>query len=114
VLAADLGDGTDDPRASAPDLLRRALAALPQRARQPGRVAMRADAGYFAGALAHDAGTGFAIGAKRIAPLWRLLAGLAGQDWHDAIEMDGARSPWRSTARAGGRRTRCCWSAGWR
>ena len=26
VLAADLGDGTDDPRATAPDLLRRALA----------------------------------------------------------------------------------------
>ena len=28
VLAADLGDGTDDPRATAPDLLRRALASL--------------------------------------------------------------------------------------
>ena len=28
VLAADLGSGTDDPRATAPDLLRRALAAL--------------------------------------------------------------------------------------
>ena len=72
VLAADLGDGTDDPRATAPDLLRRALAALPQRARQPGRVALRADAGYFAGALAraaHDAHISFAIGAKRIAPL---------------------------------------------
>ena len=33
VLAADLGDGTDDPRATAPDLLRRALAALPHRVR---------------------------------------------------------------------------------
>jgi hypothetical protein len=33
VLAADLGAGTDDPRASAPDLLRRALAALPERVR---------------------------------------------------------------------------------
>ena len=57
VLAADLGDGTDDPRATAPDLLRRALAALPAAARA-GRVAMRADAGYFAGQLAraaHDA-----------------------------------------------------------
>ena len=31
VLAADLGDGTDDPRATAPDLLRRALAACPRR-----------------------------------------------------------------------------------
>ena len=36
VLAADLGDGTDDPRATAPDLLRRALAALPPQARAIG------------------------------------------------------------------------------
>jgi len=94
VLAADLGDGTDDPRASAPDVLRRALAALPQRARQPGRVAMRADAGYFAGQLAraaHDEHIAFAIGAKRIAPLWRLLAGIADDAWHDAIGMDNAQ-----------------------
>jgi hypothetical protein len=93
-LAADLGDGTDDPRATAPDLLRRALAALPSRVRASGRVAMRADAGYFAGALAragHDENIGFAIGAKRIAPLWRLLAGLAEEDWRDAIDMDGAQ-----------------------
>jgi hypothetical protein len=94
VLAADLGDGTDDPRATAPDLLRRALACLPAAARTSGRVAMRADAGYFAGALAraaHDAHISFAIGAKRIAPLWRLLAGIAEDDWHDAIEMDNAQ-----------------------
>ena len=94
VLAADLGDGTDDPRATAPDLLRRALAALPPRARASGRVAMRADAGYFAGQLArtaHDEKIAFAIGAKRIAPLWRLLAGIADDDWHDAIEMDNAQ-----------------------
>jgi hypothetical protein len=94
VLAADLGDGTDDPRATAPDLLRRALAALPERARESGRVAMRADAGYFAGQLArtaHDAKIAFAIGAKRIAPLWRLLAGIAEEDWHEAIEMDNAQ-----------------------
>src|SRR5260370_728188 len=77
VLAADLGDGTDDPRATAPDLLRRALASLPERARASGRVALRADAGYFAGALArvaHEARIGFAIGAKRIAPPGRLAA----------------------------------------
>jgi hypothetical protein len=94
VLAADLGEGTDDPRATAPDLLRRALAALPQRARASGRVAMRADAGYFAGQLAragHDARISFAIGAKRIAPLWRLLAGIAEDAWHDAIGMDNAQ-----------------------
>jgi hypothetical protein len=93
VLAADLGDGTDDPRATAPDLLRRALAALPAAARA-GRVAVRADAGYFAGQLAraaHDAHIAFAIGAKRIAPLWRLLAGLAEDAWHDAIEMENAQ-----------------------
>ena len=89
-----LGDGTDDPRATAPGLLRRALAALPERARASGRVAMRADAGYFAGALAraaHDEHIGFAIGAKRIAPLWRLLAGIAEDDWHGAIDMGNAQ-----------------------
>ena len=94
VLAADLGDGTDDPRATAPDLLRRALACLPAAARASGRVGLRADAGYFAGQLAraaHDARIAFAIGAKRIAPLWRLLDGIAEDAWHDAIEMDGAQ-----------------------
>jgi len=94
VLAADLGDGTDDPRATAPGLLRRALAALPAAARASGRVAVRADAGYFAGQLAraaHDAHISFAIGARRIAPLWRLLAGLAEDAWHDAIEMGNAQ-----------------------
>ena len=93
TLAADLGDGTDDPRATAPGLLRRALGALPERARA-GRVALRADAGYFAGQLAraaHDEKIAFAIGAKRIAPLWRLLAGIGEEAWTEAIEMDGAQ-----------------------
>ena len=94
VLAADLGAGTDDPRASAADLLRRALACLPQRARDGRRVALRADAGYFAGQLAraaHDEHICFAIGARRIAPLWRLLDGIAEEDWRDAIDMDNAQ-----------------------
>src|SRR5689334_8384348 len=59
----------------------------------PGRVAMRADAGYFAGALAraaHDARISFAIGAKRIAPPWRLLAGVADDARPDAIGMGPA------------------------
>ncbi len=93
MLAADLGGGTDDPRASAADLLRRALACLPRRAREGGQVALRADAGYFAGQLAraaHEERIAFAIGAKRIAPLWRLLEGIAG-DWHDAIGMERAQ-----------------------
>jgi hypothetical protein len=93
VLAAGLGGGTGDPRATAPGLLRRALAALPAAARA-GRAAMRAGAGCFAGQLAraaHEARIGFAIGARRIAPLWRLLAGIAGDAWHDAIGMDNAQ-----------------------
>jgi hypothetical protein len=54
---------------------------------------MRADAGYFAGQLAraaHDEHIAFAIGAKRIAPLWRLLHGIADDDWTDAIDMHNA------------------------
>lgn len=93
VLAADLGSGIDDPRASAPELLRRALRALPGQART-GRVRMRTDAGYFAGELAraaHWEHVGFAIGAKRIAPLWRLLDGIAVDAWVEAVDMDGAQ-----------------------
>jgi hypothetical protein len=93
VLAAELVSGNDDPRAGAAGLLRRALAVLPAAARS-GRVRLRADAGYFAGELARAAffaGVQFAIGAKRIAPLWRLLAGIAEDAWTDAIGMDGAQ-----------------------
>lgn len=93
VLAADLMAGDEDPRGHAAQLLRRALAALPASARA-GRVRLRADAGYFAGQLARAAmmaGVQFAIGAKRIAPLWRILAGVAEGDWTDAVDMDGAQ-----------------------
>ena len=93
ALAADLGSGTDDPRATAPALLERALAALPQRVARE-QVALRADAGYFAGTLAraaHAAGVGFAIGAKRIASLWRMLDGIAETDWRAAIDMHDAQ-----------------------
>ena len=57
-------------------------------------MGLRADAGYFAGQLAraaHDTRIAFAIGARRIAPLWRLPAGFAEDDWHDAIEMGNAQ-----------------------
>src|SRR5487761_1459006 len=40
---------------------------------------------------AHGEHIAFAIGAKRIAPLWRLLAGITEEDWTEAIEMDGAQ-----------------------
>jgi hypothetical protein len=94
VLAADLLAGNQDPRAGAPELLHRALAALPTPARGGGKVRLRADGGYFAGQLARaalDANVEFAIGAHRIVPLWRALAGIAETDWTDAIDMPGAQ-----------------------
>ncbi len=93
ALAADLMAGDEDPRGHAAGLLGRALAALPAAVRA-GRVLLRADAGYFAGALARAAlmaGVDFAIGAKRIAPLWRILRGVAEGDWVDAVDMNGAQ-----------------------
>jgi Transposase DDE domain group 1 len=93
VLAADLLAGNEDPRRDAAALLRRALAALPSAARA-GKVRLRADAGYFAGALARAAlfaEIEFAIGARRIAPLWRLLDGIAEADWTDALDMPAAQ-----------------------
>jgi hypothetical protein len=93
VLAADLMSGRDDPRGHAAGLLLRALAALPAAARG-GRIRLRADAGYFAGELARAAlfaEVEFAIGARRIAPLWRILDGVAETDWTDAIDMTNAQ-----------------------
>jgi hypothetical protein len=93
VLAADLMAGNNDPRPHAAELLNRALATLPAPARA-GKIRLRADAGYFAGELARAAlfaAVEFAIGAKRIAPLWRILDGVAETDWTDAIDMTGAQ-----------------------
>jgi len=93
VLAADLGSGRDDPRATAPQLLGRALAALPVPARAR-RIRLRADAGYFAGQLARAAlfaDVEFAIGARRIAPLWRLLDTVPADGWTDAVDMTAAQ-----------------------
>ena len=110
VLAADLMAGTDDPRPHAAELLNRALAGLPAPARG-GRIRLRADAGYFAGELARAAlfaEVEFAIGARRIAPLWRILDGVAETDWVDAIDMDRAQVAVTDTARTGGRRRPGC------
>lgn len=52
---------------------------------------MRADAGYFAGELARVAfveGVEFAIGAKRIAPLWAELKLIPDDGWTAAIGLD--------------------------
>jgi len=117
VLAAGLGDGTDEPRATAPDLLRRAVAVLPPQARASGRAAIRADAGYFAGQLsraAHDEQIRLAIGARRIAPLWRLLDGIVEEDWHDAIEMDNAQVAVAEYCPDWWRPAPGCSTAGWR
>ena len=98
-LAADLLAGDEDPRSSAVALLGRALAALPRAVRDGAaaagrKIALRADAGYFAGDLARAAaaeGMAFAIGAKRITSMWKALAGIGDDAWRDAIDMPGAQ-----------------------
>ena len=105
-LAADLLSGDQDPRSSVVALLGRALQALPARIRaraaQAGRkIALRADAGYFAGELAraaHGHGMVFAIGAKRVTTMWTALAGVPDEAWTPAIDMENAEvavSPYR-------------------
>ena len=98
-LAADLLSGDQDPRSHVAGLLGRALAALPQAVRDGARaagrrIALRADAGYFAGELARAAAKenmAFAIGAKRITSMWKALAGIAEDAWRDAIDMQNAQ-----------------------
>jgi len=98
-LAADLLAGDQDPRSTMVALLGRALAALPQGIRDAAaaagrKIALRADAGYFAGQLARAAaaeGMVFAIGAKRIGSMWKALGGIPEDAWHDAIDMTNAQ-----------------------
>ena len=98
-LAADLLAGDQDPRSSVVALLGRALAALPRAVRDGAaaagrKIALRADAGYFAGELARAAAAenmAFAIGAKRIASMWKALAGIGDNAWRDAIDMPNAQ-----------------------
>jgi len=93
VLAAGLGDGTDDRGRPAPDLLRRALAACPRGRAQggwgcaPTRVLRRALA---APALPRRSRSRSAR-ADRAAVA--AAAGIAEDAWHEAIEMDAPRSP---------------------
>ena len=98
-LAADLLAGDQDPRSHVVGLLRRALAALPAQVREGAaaagrKIALRADAGYFAGDLARGAAQAdmvFAIGAKRITSMWRALASIAEDAWRDATDMHNAQ-----------------------
>ena len=98
-LAAGLLSGDQDPRSDVAGLLGRALAALPQAIRDGSaaagrKIALRADAGYFAGELARAAAKddmAFAIGAKRISSMWKALAAVPDDAWRDAIDMQGAQ-----------------------
>ena len=98
-LAADLLAGDEDPRSSVVALLGRALAALPPAVRDGAaaaarKIALRADAGYFAGDLARAAAAHdmiFAIGAKRITSMWKALAGIGDGASRGATGMDGAQ-----------------------
>jgi hypothetical protein len=87
-LAADLTDGRTDGRSRVTGLLRRALATLPEGVAE---VKVRVDAGYFAGDLALEClarGVRFAIGAKRITPLWAHAATIPDSAWTPTIGLD--------------------------
>ena len=112
-LAAELLSGDQDPRSHVTGLLGRALGALPQAIRDGAqaagrKIALRADAGYFAGELARAAAKedmAFAIGAKRISSMWKALAAIPDDAWRDAIEMENAQvavSPYRPADWPGG------------
>ena len=115
-LAADLLAGDQDPRSSVVALLGRALAALPQAVRDGAaaagqKIALRADAGYFAGDLARAAAKAdmaFAIGAKRITSMWKALAGIAEDAWRDATGMENAQVAVSPTGPPNGPAARSC------
>lgn len=90
VLAADLGSGADDPRPQAPDLIARAIAALPEGL---GRCRVRADSGFFDKAVADAAvanNADFAIAVKRNQAAWRAERDVPVEDWRPARGMRGA------------------------
>jgi len=98
-LAAGLLSGDQDPRSHVTALLGRALAAVPQAVRDGAaaagrKIALRADAGYFAGELARAAAAqdmAFAIGARRISSMWKALGAVPEDAWRDATGMEGAQ-----------------------
>ena len=94
VLAADLGSGTDDPRATAADLLRRALAALPERARAGGGWRCAPTPGTSPGSWPAPPTTSASrsrsapSGSRRCGGCWTASAKTTGRE---AIDMDGAQ-----------------------
>jgi hypothetical protein len=98
TVAADLMAGNDDVRPRAAEMLRRALAGIPEKARATAtdrdRLRVRADAGYFTADLAHAAvtqGCDFAVAAKRNTAMWRAYASINERQWVDALDMVGAQ-----------------------
>nr|WP_297777279.1 IS1380 family transposase [Mycobacterium sp.] len=98
TVAAELMAGNDDVRPRAAEMLTRALAGIPERARVTAagqdRLRVRADAGYFTADLAIaavEAGCDFAIAAKRNTAMWRAYASIPEAAWADAIDMTGAQ-----------------------
>ena len=98
TVAAELLAGNDDVRPRAADMLRRALAGIPEQVRttaaEEDRLRMRADAGYFTADLAHTAvqeQCDFAIAAKRNTAMWRAYNSIPDQAWADAKDMPGAQ-----------------------
>ena len=123
-LAADLLSGKDEPAlvgdgAARARRWRRCPRRCGARARPrpgvqdqaPGRCRVFRAGSWPCAAAAE--GLEFAIGAKRIASMWRALAGIAEDAWRDAARH--ARRAGRGVAVQAGpvaRRARCCWSAG--
>ncbi len=109
ALAANLLAGDEDPRADAPGLLRRALAALPP---EVGEIKIRVDSGYFAVDVAVAAHRGRGQVRHRRQTPRRPLADPGGDprvglDRGD-LACPALRSPSRTIARPGGRRTPGC------
>ena len=105
VLAADLLAGNEDPRRDAPELLHRALAALPGAARA-GRIRLRADAGV---GLRRTAGPRRPVHRHRVRhrrpPDRAAVAGWTGSPrpiGPTRSTWRARRSPWPTTAPTGG------------
>ena len=88
VLAAELGSGKSDPRPQAPELIARAVGALPEGLSRP---IIRADSGFFDKDVARAAlsnGCDFAIVAKRTTAAWRACREIDESSWRAARDME--------------------------
>jgi hypothetical protein len=89
-LAADLLAGNEDPLATAPEVMARAVVALPEGL---GRPRVRADSGFFSQHVARKAlelGADYAIAVKRNPAAWNALRQIPPESWVPADGMRGA------------------------